>query len=626
MDPRRLRVIAIVVAVVVVVAGVATYVALRNKASASNCNLQSKNPLIIEQAETIDSFDPDAAATTPEWGAVQQVYQPLIMYNQSSYTNFTGLLANNWSSSADGFHWNFTLRSGIHFSNGDPINAYVMWYSFNRVLALDGIDQYLLAENFWYPNVNYYSNTTQVNSSLANLTADLNAFTLQTITNPGSAQLAIMQFNNQSFQVINESTIQLNLGNGYLGAVPYTYLLAAMASPAGVAVDPVVINSHGGVNGPTNSWMASNALGSGPYLLQSYNPSTGYTLVPDPHYWGTTVAAQEPWNNAIQPAQLSIEINFEESPDVSVQDLTTRAVASASFAYLGPSTIHQLQATPCLVVNANSPVFAGASGSWWVYMNQTQAPFNNISVREAVAHAINYTQVFDDAFGGYATQWVGPVAPGHPYYNPANLAPYSYNLTLARQEMANSPWPSGYPTTMNFMYLDIGTDWEDVAMVLQSNLAAIGIKINPQGVDLDTFYQEQTIDPTTGQCTAQEVSDGSGPFPIGLEFYSSDYISPDDWTQQDALSYGTANQCTSGYANATMDNLVLEAAGEHNATNLTQEYTEITQLMYQNYTDAWLAVPTFFTVYSSTLGGLYPTPMGSTELATMLWNTIYVKS
>jgi hypothetical protein len=44
--------------------------------------------------------------------------------------------------------------------------------------------------------------------------------------------------------------------------------------------------------------------------------------------------------------------------------------------------------------------------------------------------------------------------------------------------------------------------------------------------------------------------------------------------------------------------------------------------MYYNYTDAWFAVPTFITVYSSTLTGLYPTPMGSTEVANMEWNTV----
>jgi len=170
LDPKWIRLIAIVVVVVVVVAGVGAYFLLKSN---NSCTLSSKNPLLVDKAEATDTADPQVASSTPDWGLVQQVYQTLVMYNQSSLTNFTGVLAKNWSTSADGFHWNFTLQSGIYFSNGDPVNAYVMWFSLYRELALQGINQYLLSENFWYPGVSYYSNASQVSSSLSNLTNDI---------------------------------------------------------------------------------------------------------------------------------------------------------------------------------------------------------------------------------------------------------------------------------------------------------------------------------------------------------------------------------------------------------------------------------------------------------------------
>jgi len=82
-----------------------------------------------------------------------------------------------------------------------------------------------------------------------------------------------------------------------------------------------------------------------------------------------------------------------------------------------------------------------------------------------------------------------------------------------------------------------------------------------------------------------------GPFPIGQEFYTSDYIAPDDWTQNNAISYGSANMCMSQYNNLTMDSLVIDAAGQSNPTNLTNDYSQITRMMYDNYTNAWLVVP-----------------------------------
>ena len=44
--------------------------------------------------------------------------------------------------------------------------------------------------------------------------------------------------------------------------------------------------------------------------------------------------------------------------------------------------------------------------------------------------------------------------------------------------------------------------------------------------------------------------------------------------------------------------------------------------MYQNYTNAWFAVPDLFSVYNPALSGLYQNPMGSTTVSTMTWNTI----
>ena len=70
-------------------------------------------------------------------------------------------------------------------------------------------------------------------------------------------------------------------------------------------------------------------------------------------------------------------------------------------------------------------------------------------------------------------------------------------------------------------------------------------------MSLAQLYQEQGIN-SGGQCVSATNANG-GPFFIGQEFYTSDYISPDDWTQNDAYSLGSANRCMSGYVNGTVD-------------------------------------------------------------------------
>jgi peptide/nickel transport system substrate-binding protein len=618
-EPKWLRISAVVVAVLTVGSAYGVYTYYSNVA-ATGCNLQSTNPLIFDQAEQVHTLDPEWAFSTPDWGAVQQVYQALIIYNQSSTTQFDGQLAKNWSNSSDGLHWNFTLWQTVHFSNGDPFNAYVMWYSLYRTLAMYGSDQYLLSENFWLPGDWYNDpNTTYTAQAEQTLLTDLNTFNF---FNPNASEIAVMEAGNQSFRVINPYEIQLNVGNGYIDynysqPIPYTYLLAELSSVGGDAVDPAVIDAHGGVSEAVNTWLQNNMVGTGPYLLDLWSPGNSLSFKPDPNYWAAqgnpSPASTQPWNNNLQPAVDSFVISFQEDPSINIQNLRSGASAGASFAFLGPGTISALKGDNCLTVDPLSLSYSVANGGWWIYMNQSYAPFNNLTVRDAIAHAINISYIDSVAFGGWASQWVGPVPPGYPGYNPNNLQPYTYNPSLAKQLMAQSPWPHGFNTASSalpFVYVGPSPDWDTAMTFVQQNLSSIGIYINPIPLSLTTYYSLEGFDLTTGLCIAQESLNG-GPFEIGMEFYSSDWIAPDDWTLNNVWTYGSANECMGGYSNATMDNLALAAAGEHNPTQFQADYALMTQTMYDNYTDIWFNVPTLFAVYNSHVQGLFPNPIGS---------------
>jgi len=610
MNPLYRNIIVIAIAVIIILAVVTLRVVV------ANCLTQT-NPMLVDQSEVPDSLDPGETFSTPGWAAVQQVYQGLVNYNGSSATNFSGVLAENWSESANALQYNFTLWSDVHFSNGDPYNAYVQWFSFYRSLLLAGGPQFILEENFYSTNfnasapLNYYSNITNISAANATLTNDLNTWNF---FDPNASEIALMGTANQSFVVLGPYQIQLNLGLGYLGS-PYTYLLASISAPNSYAVDPKVVQDNGGVvQGQPNTYMALNMVGTGQYLMSYYNglPGGGYSLVPDPNYWGKAAFVQEPWNSLVQPANTTVDVVFQDSVDITTNDLIVGDVASASFAYIGPGTVHVLQGKSCLIVQALPTVYGSTSGSWWIYMDQNVFPFNNLSVRAAIAHAVNYGQIDQQAFGGYAQSWVGPVPPAYPYYNPSNLPPYQYNLSLAKQEIADSPCAKGACAglSIKYAYLDTGIDWAETAQFLKGDLGAIGITINPVPISLSDLYEEQAL--TNGVCTTQTGANG-GPFPMGQEFYTSDYISPDDWTQNDAVNTGSANMCMSQYNNATVNTLVYAAAASANPANLTQDYTYMTNAMYYNYTDIWLNVPTAFAVYSTRLHGVIQNPMASAE-------------
>ena len=606
-NPRTVRIVVVLIAIILAISGAVVFYVLTQS---SACNFSSTDPLIFDQPERPDTLDPHVTFSTPGWGIVQQIYQTLVNYNGSSYTTYVPVLAKSWSVSADNLNYTFVLRQDVHFSNGDPFNAYVMWFSLYRAIVMNQAGSFILQENFWLPGVTYYSGANESANATAWVTNALNSWDF---FNPTTEQKALMAADNNSFQAVDAYTIVLHGGNGYLDAFPYAFLLASISGPIASAVDPKVIQQNGQVHyTQENTWMTTHMVGTGPYVLTGgfLDPTaSSYTLKPDPNYWAINASKAEPLNNIIQPAHASIQVDFQNDAAIAVNDMKTGKVMSASFAYIGPSTVQSLQGVPCVAANALDTVYGSTAGGWWIYMNQNTDPFTNWSVRQAVVHAINYQRIIDVAFGGHAERWVGPVPPGYPYYNPDNLAPYQYDVTLAKKFMSQSPWPNGYPTQINYEYVNLG-DWADVARLLQDDLKQIGINILPTKIDnIDKLYelQKRNLD---GNCIAQNAT-GGGPFPIGQEFYTSDYISPDDWTQNNAISYGSANDCMAAYNDPAMDTLVLDAATQTDASTARTEYANMTRLMYDNATVAWLVVPTQFQVVNTHLQGFVSNPMGA---------------
>ena len=606
-NPKTVRIVVVLIAIILAISGAVVFYVLTQS---SACNFSSTDPLIFDQPERPDTLDPHVTFSTPGWGIVQQIYQTLVNYNGSSYTTYVPVLAKSWSVSADNLNYTFVLRQDVHFSNGDPFNAYVMWFSLYRAIVMNQAGSFILQENFWLPGVTYYSGANESANATAWVTNALNSWDF---FNPTTEQKALMAADNNSFQAVDAYTIVLHGGNGYLDAFPYAFLLASISGPIASAVDPKVIQQNGQVHyTQENTWMTTHMVGTGPYVLTGgfLDPTaSSYTLKPDPNYWAINASKAEPLNNIIQPAHASIQVDFQNDAAIAVNDMKTGKVMSASFAYIGPSTVQSLQGVPCVAANALDTVYGSTAGGWWIYMNQNTDPFTNWSVRQAVVHAINYQRIIDVAFGGHAERWVGPVPPGYPYYNPDNLAPYQYDVTLAKKFMSQSPWPNGYPTQINYEYVNLG-DWADVARLLQDDLKQIGINILPTKIDnIDKLYelQKRNLD---GNCIAQNAT-GGGPFPIGQEFYTSDYISPDDWTQNNAISYGSANDCMAAYNDPAMDTLVLDAATQTDASTARTEYANMTRLMYDNATVAWLVVPTQFQVVNTHLQGFVSNPMGA---------------
>ncbi len=220
----KIQGIAIIVVLIVAVVGVVYFYSVIKTPSTTTGVSTSQLPtsLVVEEESQPDSLDPAVGYTTPGWEIIEQVYQGLLAPDGTSYTTYIGVLAQNWTVSSDGMTYTFSLRPGVTFSNGDPFNAYVMWFSIYRTLVMNQAPAWILGQNLGTTNGAGFNITDSILNSI-------------NYTNPSPKDLNYLTFANQSIQAVSPNQLVIHLGYGYNGNSPYS----------AVSGDPHYANGHG---------------------------------------------------------------------------------------------------------------------------------------------------------------------------------------------------------------------------------------------------------------------------------------------------------------------------------------------------------------------------------------------
>ncbi|HYB07647.1 MAG TPA: ABC transporter substrate-binding protein, partial [Nitrososphaerales archaeon] len=442
--------------------------------------------------------------------------------------------------------------------------------------------------------------------------------------NPSSANLTVMTRPDQSVVVLNASAIQFNLGYGYNGMAPYSAFLATLVTPMAAAVDPAYVGAHGGVTaGAANGFMTTEALGTGFYELQSWVLGQSVSLIRNPSYWADNLPASQ-LNNAIAPAILKNIVIYYKDSATSIADLSAGIVQMISV----PVTYYNVTSPMSGVTTSILPIVYGSSEDvHYLYMDTQAFPiFNNINVRKAVANAIDYQDIIRLVFNGHAQQWIGPVPPGFQYYNESTegLSPYPYNPTQAAVSLAQAGFVSHLPngTTLNpsgrqfptvsFLYDSEDPTDQGAAEIISSNLGSIGIPITLKSLPFREYAT--LIDSPSSENTT---------FAMGFGYYSEDYTASIDYVSY----FTTTNQIgSSAFVDSQVLNWTTQAATAVNSSTIIGAFRNITQRMYQNYTDIWLYVPEMMAVRANGITGIIPSPAGSGMGYFLYYNTISYSS
>jgi peptide/nickel transport system substrate-binding protein len=135
-----------------------------------------------------------------------------------------------------------------------------------------------------------------------------------------------------------------------------------------------------------------------------------------------------------------------------------------------------------------------------VMWNGRVAPLHDPNVRRALTMAMDRQQIIETLRAGYAQIAVGPIGPYHWAYD-ENLAPLPFNPDSARALLAGAALrdangdgvlelPGGKPFTIELKFPANNPINRDIAEMIRSNFAAVGVRITTRPLDFAVLVQD----------------------------------------------------------------------------------------------------------------------------------------
>jgi len=392
------------------------------------------------------------------------VYQPLVTMNmtaefQQGTVQFLPGLA-TWTVSPDGTTYTFSLKQNVKFSNGDPLNAYQVWAEMYGFYYLSGnssawLESYALMD------------MSKVNFGPATIAL----MTQSGLINPTQELLNIMMNSAWPIYVTDQNTIVFRL------VAPFVWFPGTLVVYEGLIYDTQWLLQNGGFGTPTafNSYFNQHPIpGTGPYVVTTVSENSYVKFAQNPTYWGANLTADEIAQQPLFDPGHARTVIVDYKPD-DVARYTDLSTGAAQIADIETPDWNLVTQNPQTYAYFKPPTWSGEVAL--VGLNTHEYPTNITLVRQAIVHALNYTDIAVKAYGGELSPYVGPEYPWwKDYYDLGGFSPYQYNLTLANQLLAEA-----HITNMPTFLLRVQSGCPlciNAVQVMQSDLAMIGINVN----------------------------------------------------------------------------------------------------------------------------------------------------
>jgi peptide/nickel transport system substrate-binding protein len=381
--------------------------------SASGTAATSSASTVLNIAYTSDptSLDPQK---TPSVSLVHSlIYDTLVV--QGPDLQYHPSLATSWTISPDGKTITFKLRKDVKFQDGTPFNAQAVKFTFDRLMD-------------------------------------------PATASPGKSFLGTLT----STTVVDPYTVQLNF------SAPYAPIFNSLSTDFCAIISPTAVQKEGANFG-------QQPVGTGPYMLKSWNHGQSITLVRNPDYkWGPYYYKDS------GPAQYS-EIVFKMLPEEN-----TRVLALKS----GEVQISDVPATSLSVIQADPNiqlVKAQSQGITYLGFNVSRAPWNDQNVRAAIAHLIQRDPIVQVGLNGLGVPQFTPIPTNvWGFSQTAASKEYNYDPAAAKKLLENDGYKpnaqgimtkNGQPLSLQILTYTT-QPYPRVAQVVQNQIQQGGIQVS----------------------------------------------------------------------------------------------------------------------------------------------------
>ncbi len=332
------------------------------------------------------------------------VYETLTRWDEDE--GLVPVLATSWESNEDGTEWTFKLREDVTFHDGTPFTATDVKASLDRNIEIG-----MVAYDF----------------------------------------IGI-----ESIDVVDDHTVRF-----------------AASAPRNV---PLIVSAQYGMfiykadaaTQPPEWWAAGNDAGTGPYMVESFEPGTRAVLTYYPDYWGGWEEGQ-----FTKVAYLIVE-------DPTVRDQMIRSGEVDLTAGLPFDSVASLEETEGVVVMPYLPL-----AQLLFAFDLSNPPLDNVDVRRALAMTFPYEDVHQGVFlgNGRISAGSGPTALWNP---PDDFPSYRLDIDAAKAALDQAGYADGFE--LNLALSAGSKETSEAVRLWQAELAKLNVTLNIRQLSGGAFW------------------------------------------------------------------------------------------------------------------------------------------